>query len=47
MRVCLLATRLGRLVVVDELDLGDVYYTALLRYLGCNGALRCLYGMEN
>jgi HD-GYP domain-containing protein (c-di-GMP phosphodiesterase class II) len=35
LRTCLVATRIGRAIGLDEGDLADAYYTALLRHLGC------------
>lgn len=35
MRGCLLATALARRLGVDEATVADVYYTTLLRYVGC------------
>jgi hypothetical protein len=35
MRGCLLATALARRVGVGEPTVADVYYTTLLRYVGC------------
>ena len=35
MRACLLATALARRFALPERDVSDVYYTALLRFLGC------------
>jgi HD-GYP domain-containing protein (c-di-GMP phosphodiesterase class II)/DNA-binding CsgD family transcriptional regulator len=37
LRVCSLATSLGRELDVDEKMLSDVYYTALLQHSGCTG----------
>jgi HD-GYP domain-containing protein (c-di-GMP phosphodiesterase class II)/DNA-binding CsgD family transcriptional regulator len=37
LRTALLAARVGRALGLDGEALGDVYYTALLRYLGCSG----------
>lgn len=38
LRACLIATRLGAELGCSPTDLHDVYYTALLRMLGCTGA---------
>jgi HD-GYP domain-containing protein (c-di-GMP phosphodiesterase class II) len=35
MRACLIATRLSDLVAIDPQQRSDVYYTTLLRYVGC------------
>lgn len=35
LRVCLIATGIGRAAGLDAADLSDVYYTALLRFIGC------------
>src|SRR5262245_39992304 len=35
LRTCLLAVRLGRVVGVQGAALQDVYYTGLLRFVGC------------
>ena len=37
LRTCLLAVRLGELLGLDEDRLSDVYYVALLRWIGCTG----------
>ena len=37
-RGCLLATRLAGELGICQPELADVYYTALLRYLGCHGS---------
>jgi HD-GYP domain-containing protein (c-di-GMP phosphodiesterase class II) len=37
LRVCVIATHIGRLLGLAEAELSDVYYTALLRHLGCTG----------
>jgi HD-GYP domain-containing protein (c-di-GMP phosphodiesterase class II) len=37
-RGCLLATRLAGELGIHQPELADVYYTALLRYLGCHGS---------
>lgn len=37
-RGCLLATRLARELGIGRPELSDVFYTALLRYLGCHGS---------
>jgi hypothetical protein len=37
LRTCLLAVRLGELFGLDEDRLSDVYYVALLRWIGCTG----------
>ena len=37
-RGCLLATRLAGELGIRQPELADVYYTALLRYLGCHGS---------
>ena len=36
MTTCVLAVRLGAALGMDEAGLRDVYYEALLRYIGCN-----------
>src|SRR5690349_20204250 len=36
MTTCILAVRLGEVAGLDESDLHDTYYEALLRYIGCN-----------
>ena len=35
LRSCLLAVGLGRALGIGESELGDVYYLALLRFVGC------------
>jgi response regulator RpfG family c-di-GMP phosphodiesterase len=37
LRTCLLAVRLGELIGLDEGQLSDAYYVALLRWIGCTG----------
>jgi hypothetical protein len=37
LRTCLLAVRLGELLGLDEGRLSEVYYVALLRWIGCTG----------
>ncbi|MGQ0607816.1 MAG: HD domain-containing phosphohydrolase [Chloroflexota bacterium] len=37
MRSCILATALARRMGLDEDDVSDVFYTALLQHLGCTG----------
>ena len=37
LRMALVATRLGQALGLPDSDRSDVYYTALLRYLGCSG----------
>lgn len=39
-RACLLATHLGRRLGLSEADVGDVYYTALLKHIGCTAFAR-------
>ena len=34
---CVVAMRLGEALKLDDATLRDVYYQALLRYIGCNG----------
>jgi hypothetical protein len=36
MRTCIVAVRLGEAAGLNEADLRDAYYEALLRYIGCN-----------
>lgn len=36
LKSCLLATRIGRVLGLDAAALGEIYYHALLRYIGCN-----------
>src|SRR5947208_4079321 len=46
---CVLAVRLGDALRLPEADLRDVYYFALLRYVGCNAethAMASLIGDE-
>jgi HD-GYP domain-containing protein (c-di-GMP phosphodiesterase class II) len=38
LRACVLATRLGEELSLDEQDVADVYYTALLAHIGCNAS---------
>jgi hypothetical protein len=40
LRTCLLAVRLGELLGLDEDQLSDVYYVALLRWIGCTAHAR-------
>ncbi len=37
LRTCLLAVEIGRELELDQEELRDVYYTALLRWIGCSG----------
>jgi len=37
---CLLAVRLGEILGLGEDQLSDVYYVALLRWIGCTGHAR-------
>jgi HD-GYP domain-containing protein (c-di-GMP phosphodiesterase class II) len=37
MRACLISTALARHVGLGDMDVADVFYTALLQHLGCNG----------
>jgi len=37
LRMSILASRLGQLLGLPQADRADLYYTALLRYLGCSG----------
>ena len=37
LRTCLLAVRLGEILGLDEEQLSEVYYVALLRWIGCTG----------
>jgi hypothetical protein len=49
LRSCVVAMRLGEALKVDDDTLRDVYYQALLRYIGCNSdadALAALMGDE-
>jgi HD-GYP domain-containing protein (c-di-GMP phosphodiesterase class II) len=49
LRTCILAVRLGEALELSETDLRDVYYYALLRYIGCNAdtyAFAALWGDE-
>src|SRR4029077_16470540 len=39
---CVLAVRIGDELGLGESDLRDVYYEALLRYIGCNAETRLL-----
>jgi len=39
-RACLLATHLGRRLGLSEADVADVYYTALLKHIGCTAFAR-------
>ena len=46
---CVLAMRLGEALGLDDDTLRDVYYQALLRYIGCNAetyAMAALFGDE-
>src|SRR4029079_4275117 len=46
---CVVAMRLGEAVALDETTLRDVYYQALLRYIGCNAdthAMAAVFGDE-
>src|SRR5438067_10344995 len=46
---CVVAMRLGDALGVDDQTLRDVYYQALLRYIGCNAdtyAMAALFGDE-
>jgi HD-GYP domain-containing protein (c-di-GMP phosphodiesterase class II) len=46
---CILAIRLGESLHLDEAELSNVYYQALLRYIGCNAethVLAALFGDE-
>jgi hypothetical protein len=38
MRVCLAATAIARRLGLSEREVSDVFYTALLEHIGCNGA---------
>lgn len=38
MRVCLVATAIARRLGLSEREVSDVFYTALLEHIGCNGA---------
>ena len=47
LRSCALGMRLGRVLGLSELDLGEVYVHSLLRYIGCNAesyAVAALFG---
>src|SRR5207302_11410938 len=49
LRSCVVAMRLGEALHIDDGTLRDVYYQALLRYIGCNSdadALAALMGDE-
>jgi HD-GYP domain-containing protein (c-di-GMP phosphodiesterase class II) len=49
MRSCLIATALARRLGLDERDVSDVFYTALLQHLGCTGFAHetaAIYGDE-
>jgi response regulator RpfG family c-di-GMP phosphodiesterase len=49
LRSCVLAVRLGETLGLDEHALREVYYQALLRYIGCNAEtylLAAIYGDE-
>jgi hypothetical protein len=46
---CVVAMRLGDALQLDDATLRDVYYQALLRYIGCNAdtyAMAALFGDE-
>jgi HD-GYP domain-containing protein (c-di-GMP phosphodiesterase class II) len=38
LRACVLATRIGEELDLGEVELADVYYTALLAHIGCNAS---------
>lgn len=49
LRACVLAVRVGEALGLDDAGLAEVYYQALLRYIGCNAetyAQAALYGDE-
>lgn len=49
LQVCLLSVRLGEALGLDEHELRDVYYLALLRHIGCNAetyTMAALFGDE-
>jgi HD-GYP domain-containing protein (c-di-GMP phosphodiesterase class II) len=49
LRACVLAVRLGEALGLDDRQLAEVYYQALLRYIGCNAEAHvqaALYGDE-
>src|SRR5207253_902095 len=46
---CIVAMRLGEALSLDDQTMRDVYYQALLRYIGCNAdtyAMAALFGDE-
>jgi HD-GYP domain-containing protein (c-di-GMP phosphodiesterase class II) len=49
LRSCVLGTRIGRMLGLGAEDLSEIYYHALLRYIGCNAetyAMIALFGDE-
>src|ERR1041384_7299415 len=49
LKSCVLATRLGRMLELGPEELSEIYYHALLRYIGCNAethAMAALFGDE-
>src|SRR4029077_16114593 len=49
LKSCVLASRLGRMLGLGPEELSEIYYHALLRYIGCNAethAMAALFGDE-